>query len=205
MLNFIKRHRICLSILTLLLIGSSIWFYYFLRDENDRMDARLFPIPMLSEPSKTIIEYKTGNYTAYYKCFKLTFKYDDILKRFDGNHLIFDNQRYNYYIASDKEFYSETTGKPHFKINIYKGSTLIVENELYMMWVDSMPFYEIENNLIQLSSLRGFWQPRKVACYYFEPDSTYRIEVINNTPLAKFDGLETFLLIRPDRVPEHAR
>ncbi len=74
-----------------------------------------------------------------------------------------------------------------------------------MMWVDSMPFYEIDNKLIQLSSLQGFWQPRKVACYYFEPDSTYTIEVINDTPLAKFDGLETFLLIRPDRVLEEAR
>ncbi len=126
MLNFIKRHRICLSMLTLLLIGSSIWFYYFLRDENDRKDARLFSIPMLSERSKTTIEYKTGSYTVYYKCFKLAFKYDDILKRFDG-HLIFDNKRYNYYIASDKEFYSETAEKPHFKINIYKGSNLIVK------------------------------------------------------------------------------
>lgn len=205
MLNFIKKHRIGFSLFVLFLIPFSIWLYREYRDQVDRGDARFFPIPMLSEHSKTTIEYKTGNYTAYYKCFKLAFKYDDILERFDGNHLIFDNQRYNYYIASDKEFYSEIEGKPHFKINIYKGSNLISENELYMMWVDSMSFYEIDNNLTQLSSLKGFWKPRKVACYYFEPDSTYTIEVINNTPLAKFDGLETFLLIRPDRVPKEAR
>lgn len=203
MVKFIKKHRIGFSLLVVLLIVTSIWLYREYRAQVDRQDWRLFTIPMLSQTSKTSFEYKTDPYVRYYRCFKLVFKYGEILTQFNGNHLIFDNRRYNYYIASDQEFYSETIGKPHFKIKIiHQGKT--EEKELYIMSASGRFFEVMNGKKTELADFRGYWAPRKSACYYFEPNSTYRIEAENDTPLEKFKGLEAFLLIHPDRLPKIA-
>ena len=95
MVKFIKKHRIGFSLLVVLLIVTSIWLYREYRAQVDRQDWRLFTIPMLSQTSKTSFEYKTDPYVRYYRCFKLVFKYGEILSQFNRYHLIFDNSRYN--------------------------------------------------------------------------------------------------------------
>ena len=199
MMKFIKKHRICFSLFALLLIPFSIWLYREYRDQVDRGDSRLFPIPMLSEPSRTIIEYKTGSYIRYSRCFKLAFKFEAVMDRFN-NHLIFD-ERYNFNIDTEQTFYLKAKDKPHFIIKIYKDSVLLEKKELHIMFVESMFFEDINGKSIELSSLFGFWGPSKAACYDFEANATYTIEMINDTPLPTFTNLDVFLIIRPDRIP----
>ena len=197
MVNFIKKHPVCFSIFILLLILASIWGYRFHRDRADRSDSRFFPLTELSKPGQTTIKYQTGPYIGYPRCFQLAFKTEEVRQNFD-NYRIFNNRRYNYFADSDKAFYSETEGKPHFIIKIYKDANLLDIKEVYMMWVVYRTSRKIDNKLIDHTFLQGFWGPRKAACYKLEPNSNYTIEVINNTPLAKFEGMAAFLVIRPN-------
>ena len=58
----------------------------------------------------------------------------------------------------------------------------------------SYPF-EINGQEIKLKALNGYSKPEESACYHFEDDTDYEIEISNLVPLPEYEGIQSFFRI----------
>ena len=130
----------------------------------------------------------------YIRCFYLGFKLDEFHARFDQESEV--EKMYNinnpdYMNETGERFYNWIKNRPQFIIKIYKEETLVKESLLYAVDKHSISKEQVGNQEIDLKLLSMSFAPGQSACYHFEDDTSYAIELINNTPLLIYNGITT--------------
>ena len=130
----------------------------------------------------------------YIRCFYLGFKLDEFHARFDQESEV--EKMYNinnpdYMNETGERFYNWIKNRPQFIIKIYKEETLVKESLLYAVDKHSKSQMQVGNQEINLQLLSMSFAPGQSACYHFEDDTSYAIELINNTPLLIYNGITT--------------
>lgn len=194
MLKWIKKHYI---LTIFLLIQLMLYIYYYLtelRYKPDSRDKRWYPVNLAEKFTKTI-DYKTLKHVKYFKCFVLAFEfrdYEEVSKYFD-----FFTPKYNTYKLTDEQFYTSLiVKKTKFILNIYKNGEIIDKKTIYITRNRAHFEEEINGRKFYLREVSGHFQPREPACYGFTGNSRYTLELINDTPMPEFQGIETFFGIK---------
>ena len=89
------------------------------------------------------------------------------------------------------DFITGLKNRPQFIIKIYKEETLVKESLLYAVDKHSKSQMQVGNQEINLQLLSMSFAPGQSACYHFEDNTSYMIELINNTPLPIYNGITT--------------
>ncbi|WP_101774592.1 hypothetical protein [Pasteurella oralis] len=185
-----KRYFFIISLLFVL-----IFYYLNSRHKPDREDTPLYSID-LSKKFTKVIDYQTKKHIKHYKCFVLLFELNSFEEKLGIFPVVF-NPKYNPYTLTDEQFYSSLIiGKPHFLLNLYKDGELILKKEIYITASESSFGEIVDGKRISLGQAYGHFKPRTSACYDFIENSHYTIELINDTPLPQYQGVETFFSIR---------
>ena len=107
-----------------------------------------------------------------------------------------EKYRTEYHKKSDAEFDLGKKDKPHLHVRVYYNSVLFIEQDVYMMEAQESSYpFEINGQEIKLKALNGYSKPRESACYHFEDDTDYEIEISNLVPLPEYDGIQSFFRI----------
>lgn len=85
--------------------------------------------------------------------------------------------------------------KPHLVVRIYKQGKQLDEQDVYILKSDSYTDITVNNEDIDVNVVGGGG-----ACYRFEDNTTYTIEVINNRPLPDYQGIRTFFGIDSPKI-----
>ncbi|UAX41411.1 hypothetical protein [Pasteurella canis] len=171
--------------------------FYYLNSGNklEREDTPLYSID-LSKKFTKVIDYQTKKHIKHYKCFVLLFELNSFEEKLGIFPVVF-SPKYNPYTLTDEQFYSSLIiGKPHFLLNLYKDGELILKKEIYITARESSFGEIVDGKRISLGQVYGHFKPRTSACYDFIENSHYTIELINDTPLPQYQGVETFFSIR---------
>lgn len=198
MISFIKKH----PIFVLLLLTPFVTYVYFyftsFRYEKDRYDKRYYPITLTEKWSKTI-EYKTLPKVKFWKCFLLEVNGNQMLDKVGERYY---SEVYNYKYSrtwglSDEEFLNDIQEKPRFLLQIYKDDMLVQNEIIYMAAFYGSYAISIEGKEIKVKGIVGQTQSRRDACYGFDEDSYYKIVLTNEAPTNEFQGVDTYLSIKP--------
>ena len=130
----------------------------------------------------------------YIRCFYLGFNLDEFHARFDQESEVEEMYNINnpdYMNQTGERFYNWIKNRPQFIIKIYKEETLVKESLLYAVDKHSISKEQVGNQEIDLKLLSMSFAPGQSACYHFEDDTSYAIELINNTPLLIYNGITT--------------
>ena len=130
----------------------------------------------------------------YIRCFYLGFKLDEFHARFDHESEVekmYNIKNPDYMNETGERFYNWIKNRPQFIIKIYKEETLVKESLLYAVSENSISKEQVGNQEINLQQLSMSFAPGQSACYHFEDDTSYAIELINNTPLPIYNGITT--------------
>lgn len=130
----------------------------------------------------------------YIRCFYLGFKLDEFHARFDHESEVekmYNIKNPDYMNETGERFYNWIKNRPQFIIKIYKEETLVKESLLYAVDKHSISKEQVGNQEIDLKLLSMSFAPGQSACYHFEDDTSYAIELINNTPLLIYNGITT--------------
>ena len=130
----------------------------------------------------------------YIRCFYLGFKLDEFHARFDQESEVEEMYNINnpdYMNETGERFYNWIKNRPQFIIKIYKEETLVKESLLYAVDKHSKSQMQVGNQEINLQLLSMSFAPGQSACYHFEDNTSYMIELINNTPLPIYNGITT--------------
>ena len=195
MISFIRKHRICSLFIFLLLC---LTIYSCIQEYEIREDYRVHRQDHWEQIDITKAGTKVINYHnrsgRYIRCFYLGFKLDEFHARFDQESEV--EKMYNinnpdYMNETGERFYNWIKNRPQFIIKIYKEETLVKESLLYAVDKHSISKEQVGNQEIDLKLLSMSFAPGQSACYHFEDDTSYAIELINNTPLLIYNGITT--------------
>ena len=195
MISFIRKHRICSLFIFLLLC---LTIYSCIQEYEIREDYRVHRQEHWEQIDITKVGTKVINYHnrsgRYIRCFYLGFKLDEFHARFDQESEV--EKMYNinnpdYMNETGERFYNWIKNRPQFIIKIYKEETLVKESLLYAVDKHSISKEQVGNQEIDLKLLSMSFAPGQSACYHFEDDTSYAIELINNTPLLIYNGITT--------------
>ena len=195
MIRFIRKHRICSLFIFLLLC---LTIYSCIQEYEIREDYRVHRQDHWEQIDITKVGTKVINYHnrsgRYIRCFYLGFKLDEFHARFDQESEV--EKMYNinnpdYMNETSERFYNWIKNRPQFIIKIYKEETLVKESLLYAVSENSISKEQVGNQEINLQLLSMSFAPGQSACYHFEDDTSYAIELINNTPLPIYNGITT--------------
>ena len=195
MIRFIRKHRICSLFIFLLLC---LTIYSCIQEYEIREDYRVHRQNYWEKIDITKAGTKVINYHnrsgRYIRCFYLGFKLDEFHARFDQESEV--EKMYNinnpdYMNETGERFYNWIKNRPQFIIKIYKEETLVKESLLYAVDKHSKSQMQVGNQEINLQLLSMSFAPGQSACYHFEDNTSYMIELINNTPLPIYNGITT--------------
>ena len=195
MIRFIRKHRICRLFIFLLLC---LTIYSCIQEYEIREDYRVHRQNYWEKIDITKTGTKVINYHnrsgRYIRCFYLGFKLDEFHARFDQESEV--EKMYNitnpdYMNETGERFYNWIKNRPQFIIKIYKEETLVKESLLYAVDKHSKSQMQVGNQEINLQLLSMSFAPGQSACYHFEDNTSYMIELINNTPLPIYKGITT--------------
>jgi len=195
MIRFIRKHRICSLFIFLLLC---LTIYSCIQEYEIREDYRVHRQNYWEKIDITKTGTKVINYHnrsgRYIRCFYLGFKLDEFHARFDQESEV--EKMYNinnpdYMNETGERFYNWIKNRPQFIIKIYKEETLVKESLLYAVDKHSKSQMQVGNQEINLQLLSMSFAPGQSACYHFEDNTSYMIELINNTPLPIYNGITT--------------
>ena len=195
MIRFIRKHRICSLFIFLLLC---LTIYSCIQEYEIREDYRVHRQNYWEKINITKTGTKVINYHnrsgRYIRCFYLGFKLDEFHARFDQESEV--EKMYNinnpdYMNETSERFYNWIKNRPQFIIKIYKEETLVKESLLYAVDKHTKSQMQVGNQEINLQLLSMSFAPGQSACYHFEDDTSYAIELINNTPLPIYNGITT--------------
>ena len=195
MIRFIRKHRICSLFIFLLLC---LTIYSCIQEYEIREDYRVHRQNYWEKIDITKAGTKVINYHnrsgRYIRCFYLGFKLDEFHARFDHESEV--EEMYNiknpdYMNETGERFYNWIKNRPQFIIKIYKEETLVKESLLYAVDKHSKSQMQVGNQEINLQLLSMSFAPGQSACYHFEDNTSYMIELINNTPLPIYNGITT--------------
>lgn len=111
---------------------------------------------------------------------------DEKVKDFDEKYRFF---RYE----TDVEFDLYKKDKPHLHVRIYRNNIALVEQDIYLMETEDIGYVlEINGKKIHFRPLHGYSKPRESACYHFEDDTDYEIEITNLVPFPEYEGIQSF-------------
>lgn len=195
MIRFIRKHRICSLFIFLLLC---LTIYSCIQEYEIREDYRVHRQDHWEQIDITKVGTKVINYHnrsgRYIRCFYLGFKLDEFHARFDHESEVEEMYNINnpdYMNETGERFYNWIKNRPQFIIKIYKEETLVKESLLYAVDKHSISKEQVGNQEIDLKLLSMSFAPGQSACYHFEDDTSYAIELINNTPLPIYNGITT--------------
>ena len=200
MIKFIKKHPIFI----LLLLSPFVAYIYFyltsFRYDKDRYDKRYYPITLTEKWSKTI-EYSTLPKVKFWKCFLLEVNSQQMFNKL-GERNYYDVFNYKYsavrtWQLSDEAFLNDMQAKPRFLLQIYKGNTLVQNEIIYIASFYGSYSIRIGDKKFYVQGILGETQARRDACYEFDEDTHYRIVLSNETPTNEFQGVDTYLSIKP--------
>ena len=195
MIRFIRKHRICSLFIFLLLcltIYSCIQEYEIREDYRVHRQDHWEKIDITKAGTKVINYHNRSG--RYIRCFYLGFKLDEFHARFDHESEV--EEMYNiknpdYMNETGERFYNWIKNRPQFIIKIYKEEALVKESLLYAVSENSISKEQVGNQEINLQLLSMSFAPGQSACYHFEDNTSYVIELINNTPLPIYNGITT--------------
>ena len=195
MIRFIRKHRICSLFIFLLLC---LTIYSCIQEYEIREDYRVHRQDHWEQIDITKVGTKVINYHnrsgRYIRCFYLGFKLDEFHARFDHESEVekmYNIKNPDYMNETGERFYNWIKNRPQFIIKIYKEETLVKESLLYAVSENSISKEQVGNQEINLQLLSMSFAPGQSACYHFEDDTSYAIELINNTPLPIYNGITT--------------
>ena len=195
MIRFIRKHRIC-SLFIFLLLWLTI--YSCIQEYEIKEDYRVHRQDHWEQIDITKVGTKVINYHnrsgRYIRCFYLGFKLDEFHARFDQESEVEEMYNINnpdYMNETGERFYNWIKNRPQFIIKIYKEETLVKESLLYAVSENSISKEQVGNQEINLQLLSMSFAPGQSACYHFEDNTSYVIELINNTPLPIYNGITT--------------
>ena len=195
MIRFIRKHRICSLFIFLLLcltIYSCIQEYEIREDYRVHRQDHWEKIDITKAGTKVINYHNRSG--RYIRCFYLGFKLDEFHARFDHESEVekmYNIKNPDYMNETGERFYNWIKNRPQFIIKIYKEETLVKESLLYAVDKHSISKEQVGNQEINLQQLSMSFAPGQSACYHFEDDTSYAIELINNTPLLIYNGITT--------------
>ena len=195
MIRFIRKHRICSLFIFLLLC---LTIYSCIQEYEIREDYRVHRQNYWEKIDITKAGTKVINYHnrsgRYIRCFYLGFKLDEFQARFDHESEVekmYNIKNPDYMNETGERFYNWIKNRPQFIIKIYKEETLVKESLLYAVSENSISKEQVGNQEIDLKLLSMSFAPGQSACYHFEDNTSYVIELINNTPLPIYNGITT--------------
>ena len=195
MIRFIRKHRICSLFIFLLLC---LTIYSYIQEYEIREDYRVHRQDLWEQIDITKAGTKVINYHnrsgRYIRCFYLGFKLDEFHARFDHESEVekmYNIKNPDYMNETGERFYNWIKNRPQFIIKIYKEETLVKESLLYAVSENSISKEQVGNQEINLQLLSMSFAPGQSACYHFEDNTSYVIELINNTPLPIYNGITT--------------
>lgn len=195
MIRFIRKHRICSLFIFLLLC---LTIYSCIQEYEIREDYRVHRQNYWEKIDITKTGTKVINYHnrsgRYIRCFYLGFKLDEFHARFDHESEVekmYNIKNPDYMNETGERFYNWIKNRPQFIIKIYKEETLVKESLLYAVDKHSKSQMQVGNQEINLQLLSMSFAPGQSACYHFEDNTSYMIELINNTPLPIYNGITT--------------
>ena len=195
MISFIRKHRICSLFIFLLLcltIYSCIQEYEIREDYRVHRQDHWEKIDITKAGTKVINYHNRSG--RYIRCFYLGFKLDEFHARFDHESEVekmYNIKNPDYMNETGERFYNWIKNRPQFIIKIYKEEALVKESLLYAVSENSISKEQVGNQEINLQLLSMSFAPGQSACYHFEDDTSYAIELINNTPLPIYKGITT--------------
>ena len=195
MIRFIRKHRICSLFIFLLLcltIYSCIQEYEIREDYRVHRQDHWEKIDITKAGTKVINYHNRSG--RYIRCFYLGFKLDEFHARFDQESEVekmYNIKNPDYMNETGERFYNWIKNRPQFIIKIYKEETLVKESLLYAVDKHSKSQMQVGNQEINLQLLSMSFAPGQSACYHFEDNTSYMIELINNTPLPIYNGITT--------------
>jgi hypothetical protein len=195
MIRFIRKHRICSLFIFLLLcltIYSCIQEYEIREDYRVHRQDHWEKIDITKAGTKVINYHNRSG--RYIRCFYLGFKLDEFHARFDHESEVekmYNIKNPDYMNETGERFYNWIKNRPQFIIKIYKEETLVKESLLYAVSENSISKEQVGNQEINLQLLSMSFAPGQSACYHFEDNTSYVIELINNTPLPIYNGITT--------------
>ena len=133
MLNYIKKHWICSTLVGIVLLYHLYLGVLVIMIIID--SGRDWHPMVVTQPSKTVFEYKLQNIKYPTRCFELALDRDDLDQKYPEIDSEFD-QKFRYRAwedMSDEEYVSHMQGKPHFIARIYQAGELKYIQDIYMM------------------------------------------------------------------------
>ena len=209
MIEFVKKHKIC-SILILLILSFLVYIKFFfvlklplgfgppINYTKEEWKERQLHFRRYWEPFDiTTLNTKRIHYHNYsgkfYHCFGLGLEEQVInekLKDFK------EKYRTEYHKKSDAEFDLGKKDKPHLHVRIYRNNIALVEQDIYLMETEDIGYVlEINGKKIHFRPLHGYSKPQESACYHFEDDTDYEIEISNLIPFPEYEGIQSFFNI----------
>ena len=208
-IEFVKKHKIC-SILILLILSFLVYIKFFfvlklplgfgppINYTKEEWKERQLHFRRYWEPFDiTTLNTKRIHYHNYsgkfYHCFGLGLEEQVInekLKDFK------EKYRTEYHKKSDAEFDLGKKDKPHLHVRIYRNNIALVEQDIYLMETEDIGYVlEINGKKIHFRPLHGYSKPQESACYHFEDDTDYEIEISNLIPFPEYEGIQSFFNI----------
>ena len=205
MIEFVKKHKIC-STLMLLVLSFLVYikFFFVLKlplgfgppinytKEEIRLYFRTYWEPFDITTSNTKRIHYHNHSGKFYHCFGMWLEkeaIDEKVKDFKENYRFF---RYE----TDAEFDLYKKDKPHLHVRVQYNIVLFIEQDVYMMEAQEISYpFEINGQEINLKALNGYSKPRESACYHFEDDTDYEIEIANLVPFPEYEGIQSFFYI----------
>ena len=115
---------------------------------------------------------------------------DEKVKDFDEKYRFF---RYE----TDAEFDLYKKDKPHLRVRIYRNNISLAEQDIYLMSTDAVSYaIEVKGQETNFRVLYGEITSRESACYHFEDDTDYEIEISNLIPFPEYEGIQSFFRIK---------
>ena len=205
MIEFVKKHKIC-SILILLILSFLVYikFFFVLKlplgfgppINYTKEEAQLYfrtywePFDITTLNTKRIHYHNHSG--KFYHCFGMWLEkeaIDEKVKDFKEKYRFF---RYE----TDAEFDLYKKDKPHLRVRIYRNNISLAEQDIYLMSTDAISaVIELNGKKTEFRILYGEITSRESACYHFEDDTDYEIEITNLVPFPKYEGIQSFFRI----------
>ena len=81
-------------------------------------------------------------------------------------------------------------------VRIYRNNIALAEQDIYLMETEDIGYVlEINGKKIHFRPLHGYSKPWESACYHFEDDTDYEIELANLVPFPEYEGIQSFFYI----------
>ncbi len=204
-LKLLKKHWLCCSLMVLpillvfnilyVIIGLNLGFIdnlflpsreYIRQHYRDHWE----PIDITKFNTKKFEYYSLSG--KYSRCFMLALEERSLYSRGEN---FYGHYQSDY--STLEKFYEgiKDKRKPHIVVRIYKQGKQLNEQDIYILNSYSHTAITVNGEKMYVNVLGG-----RGGCYQFKDNTTYTIEVINNRPLPDYQGIQTFLGIKPPRI-----